>query len=95
MKKGLKRDTIDKFYTKSNIVLECLEHIDKYFEIKDDHIIIEPSAGNGAFLLELETKYPNNKICHHTLCFSTLRHYWQPCLNHLNMYYHFYNMGQK
>ena len=34
MKKGLKRDTIDKFYTKSNIVLECLEHIDKYFEIK-------------------------------------------------------------
>lgn len=62
MKKGLKRDTIDKFYTKNNIVLECLENIHKYLEIKDDHIIIEPSAGNGAFLLELETKYPNNKI---------------------------------
>lgn len=62
MKKGLKRDTIDKFYTKQNIVLECLDNINNYISIKDDHVIIEPSAGNGAFLLELKKKYPNNKI---------------------------------
>ena len=62
MKKGLKRDTTDKFYTKTNIVIGCLDNISKYISIKDDDIIIEPSAGNGAFLLELKKLYPNNKI---------------------------------
>ena len=62
MKKGLKRDTTDKFYTKNNIVIECINNINKYISIKDDDIIIEPSAGNGAFLLELKKQYPNNKI---------------------------------
>ena len=33
MKKGLKRDTIDKFYTKNNIVIECLDNISKYISM--------------------------------------------------------------
>ena len=35
MKKGLKRDTTDKFYTKNNIVIGCLDNIRKYISIKE------------------------------------------------------------
>jgi hypothetical protein len=47
---GLKRCTIDKFYTKSEIALKCY---DKFIEIinplTETDLIIEPSAGNGSF----------------------------------------------
>lgn len=46
-KKGLKRNTIDKYYTKNNIVEQCIEAIKKYINISKDDLIIEPSAGNG------------------------------------------------
>jgi hypothetical protein len=48
---GLKRDTIDKYYTKQSVVDLCIEYIRQYINIdtKND-LIIEPSAGNGAFI---------------------------------------------
>jgi len=49
-KTGLKRDTIDKFYTKIEVVNECIEKIKKYININKNDLIIEPSAGNGSFV---------------------------------------------
>ena len=47
--------SLDKFYTKPNVVLKCIEHID--FSIYD--FVIEPSAGSGAFFHQIPHK---NKI---------------------------------
>lgn len=58
--KGLKRDTIDKFYTKPNIVNKCIENIKHYIEFHVDDIIIEPSAGNGSFIPSIKTLGVNN-----------------------------------
>jgi hypothetical protein len=49
-KKGLHRNTIDKFYTKDIIVETCLSYVKKFLEISIDDLIIEPSAGNGSFI---------------------------------------------
>jgi predicted RNA methylase len=59
--KGLKRNTIDKFYTKQSIVIQCIEMFKKYISIEKDDIIIEPSAGNGSFIEEIK-KCSNNYI---------------------------------
>jgi len=48
--KGLRRNTIDKYYTSSDAVNLCIENIKKYVIIDDFDLIIEPSAGNGAFI---------------------------------------------
>lgn len=47
--KGLKRNTIDKYYTKGVVVDSCLSLLKKYIVINDD-LIVEPSAGNGSFI---------------------------------------------
>ena len=48
---GLLRIDIDKFYTKDNIVNLCLQHIrDKLSIDFSQDLIIEPSAGTGAFI---------------------------------------------
>ena len=47
---GLKRNTIDKYYTKPEIVNFCLSKIKKYIDISNNDLIIEPSAGNGSFI---------------------------------------------
>jgi hypothetical protein len=48
---GLSRDTIDKFYTKNSITKLCLDIIKHNLVIdKSSDLIIEPSAGNGAFI---------------------------------------------
>ena len=52
--KGLKRNTIDKYYTKSNIVDDCIKIIKKYIRISKNDLIIEPSAGNGAFINQIK-----------------------------------------
>jgi hypothetical protein len=57
--KGLKRDTIDKFYTKLEVVKLCFTFISEKLEIAINDIIIEPSAGNGAFIEEIK-KISNN-----------------------------------
>jgi hypothetical protein len=48
---GLRRDTIDKYYTKPNIAAQCISYIMQHIEISPQDTIIEPSAGNGAFLM--------------------------------------------
>ena len=53
--KGLKRNTIDKYYTKPIIVEQCIELINKYINILKDDLIIEPSAGNGSFIENIKT----------------------------------------
>ena len=48
--KGLKRDTIDKFYTKEDVVRKCINLIKAHIVINSNDLIIEPSAGNGSFI---------------------------------------------
>ena len=52
---GLKRDQIDQYYTKNKVAKECIEIIDKNIDING--MIIEPSAGNGAFYDALRPKH--------------------------------------
>jgi predicted RNA methylase len=47
---GLKRNTIDKYYTKPDIVQQCIQALKEQHLIKHDDLIIEPSAGNGSFI---------------------------------------------
>jgi hypothetical protein len=50
-KTGLKRDIIDKFYTKEDVVLNCYKNLSNILDINfEKDLIIEPSAGNGAFI---------------------------------------------
>jgi predicted RNA methylase len=59
-KKGLKRNTIDKYYTKPSIVEQCIELVKTHINISKDDLIIEPSAGNGSFIdniKKLSTNY--------------------------------------
>jgi predicted RNA methylase len=60
--KGLKRNTIDKYYTKQIIVNQCIELVKKYINIKNDDLIIEPSAGNGAFIEKIKLLSSNYKF---------------------------------
>jgi len=60
--KGLKRNTIDKYYTKINIVEQCIEAMKKYINISKDDLIIEPSAGNGSFIENIKKITENYKF---------------------------------
>lgn len=57
--KGLKRNAIDKFYTKTSTVDICIEHIKKNISIHPTDLIIEPSAGNGSFINSIKTLSQN------------------------------------
>jgi len=57
--KGLKRNTIDKYYTKDSVVEMCIDIVKKHIEIKEDDLIIEPSAGNGAFIAGIQSLSSN------------------------------------
>jgi predicted RNA methylase len=52
--KGVKRNTIDKYYTKPNVVNQCIDLIKTHITITKDDLIIEPSAGNGAFIQSIK-----------------------------------------
>lgn len=60
--KGLKRNTIDKFYTKDIVVELCLNLVKKYIEINSNDLIIEPSAGNGSFITGIKSIISNFKF---------------------------------
>ena len=60
--KGLKRNTIDKYYTKSSVVKQCIELVKKYINISNNDLIIEPSAGNGSFIENIKTLSTNYKF---------------------------------
>lgn len=53
--KGLNRNTIDKYYTKDNVVELCLNLVKQYIHINTDDLIIEPSAGNGSFITGIKS----------------------------------------
>ena len=53
---GLKRDIIDKYYTSKEVVIKCMSFINKYVNISNEDLIIEPSAGNGSFIEEIKSK---------------------------------------
>ncbi len=58
---GLKRNTIDKFYTKKEITILCYNYIKNNIVISfENDLIIEPSAGNGAFIDIIEKLSKNN-----------------------------------
>ena len=61
-KKGLMRNTIDKYYTKKNIVEQCIDQIKKHIIISNDDLIIEPSAGNGSFIESIKLLSINYKF---------------------------------
>ena len=52
---GLKRNAIDKYYTKSKVVDECICLIKQYIDIDKNDLIIEPSAGNSAFISAIKS----------------------------------------
>lgn len=60
--KGLKRNTIDKYYTKDSIVNMCLDLVTKYIDINSDDLVIEPSAGNGSFINGIKSISNNSKF---------------------------------
>jgi hypothetical protein len=59
---GLKRDIIDKYYTKLHIVEDCKIQIQKYINIKENDLIIEPSAGDGSFIKIIKDLTKNYKF---------------------------------
>jgi predicted RNA methylase len=61
-KKGLKRNTIDKYYTKISVVEQCIELVKKYINISKEDLIIEPSAGNGSFIENIKSLSTNYKF---------------------------------
>lgn len=59
---GLNRKTIDKFYTKNIVVDKCIDSIKEHLKISKDDLIIEPSAGNGAFISKIKSLSNNYKF---------------------------------
>jgi len=54
-KTGLKRNPIDKYYTKSSIATLCINQFKSHIDISQNDLIIEPSAGNGSFINPIKT----------------------------------------
>jgi len=54
---GLKRNTIDKYYTSVDVATKCAELIKQNVTIAQNDICIEPSAGNGAFIQCIKTLF--------------------------------------
>jgi len=61
-KKGLNRNTIDKYYTKPSVVKQCIKLVKKYINILNNDLIIEPSAGNGSFIDNIKNISSNYKF---------------------------------
>jgi hypothetical protein len=61
-KKGLKRNVIDKFYTKPNIAEQCINHIRTHINISKNDLFIEPSAGNGSFIPFIKKLSKNHRF---------------------------------
>lgn len=59
---GLGRNTIDKYYTKDCIVELCVNYIRKYISINPNDLVVEPSAGNGAFITSIKALTNNYRF---------------------------------
>lgn len=53
--KGLRRNTIDKYYTKPAIAQQCIDLLRTHVNILSTDVVVEPSAGAGAFLTPIRT----------------------------------------
>jgi predicted RNA methylase len=60
--KGLKRNTIDKYYTKQEVAKECIEIVKKYIQFNSDDIVIEPSSGSGVFIQYIKLLTSNSQF---------------------------------
>lgn len=62
--RGLNRNTIDKFYTNSQTVELCIKEFNKvlFDNTNTEDLIIEPSAGNGAFIDKIKKITSNYKF---------------------------------
>jgi len=56
---GLHRNALDKFYTKPDIVGQCIEMVSRYIQIHPTDLLIEPSAGDGSFIQGMRGLSPN------------------------------------
>ena len=52
---GLERTVLDKFYTKEEVVDLCMDRVKQYLTIDAQDMVLEPSAGNGAFLKQIQS----------------------------------------
>lgn len=59
LKRGSSENIKDKYYTKSSIVSLCLQKYQHHIQISQNDIIIEPSAGSGAFYNQLIKMTPH------------------------------------
>jgi len=46
-------DNLDKFYTVPNIAIKCLDQIGSLFPWPEWNLVVEPSAGNGSFFINI------------------------------------------
>lgn len=65
--KGLQRIVTDKFYTKPEIVMKCIDYIKEHLVINYTDVLIEPSAGAGAFYIKLKDCFTNNILAYDIL----------------------------
>jgi hypothetical protein len=59
---GLSRDPLDKFYTRPDVVEMCLNALRNLDCVFKGDLIVEPSAGSGAFSKALTTAFPHVKV---------------------------------
>jgi predicted RNA methylase len=59
--KGKNRNSLEKFYTKDETVKLCIREIKDHINISPNDLIIEPSAGNGAFFSAIRELTKNKK----------------------------------
>jgi hypothetical protein len=60
---GLRRNTIDKYYTKPAAVDFCIQLVTQHIPIqKSNDIFIEPSAGNGSFIQSIKRLTDNYRF---------------------------------
>ena len=62
MATGLKRDTRDKFYTKEAVAMECVALASEHLGIGENDMVVEPSAGNGAFISAIKQLCSNYRF---------------------------------
>ena len=59
---GLKRSSLDKFYTAPAIADKCIELVKQHVNINENDLCIEPSAGNGSFIKGIKKIFKNYRF---------------------------------
>ena len=59
---GLVRDNLDKYYTTDSTVKVCINALKSYLKIENTDLVLEPSAGRGAFIEDLKTLSNNYRF---------------------------------